>query len=212
MQPLPAYAARAMPSFESYAKQFIVSALERTPTDVAPDVYVVSLYVDEKGSDPRWPFVAVGFNTEARVAETTPASDQGAGWPVASDADEARWNFAFWLQNELGVLGDPEKDPEGAEQSQAWMHELGLSYSDEEEDEDFDAAMEQGDQFVARFTELVVAIARQLHDDGVISRIFGRPIPVLIHELDYYDEIAQQNRRANPGDIAEGFARWVDDM
>lgn len=201
-----------MPTFESYAKQFIVSALERTPADVVPDVYVVSLYLDEKGSDPRWPIVAVGFNTEARVAETTPASGQGPGWPIASSADEARWNFAFWLQNELGVLGDPKKDPEGAELSQAWMRDLGLWYSDDQEDEDYDAAMEKGEQFVARFTELVVAITRQLHDDGIISRIFGRSIPVLVHELDYYDEIAEQNRRANPDDVAEDFARWIEEM
>ncbi|HTE61009.1 MAG TPA: hypothetical protein VK631_11705 [Solirubrobacteraceae bacterium] len=200
-----------MPSFESYAKRFIVCALDLTPSDIASDVYVVSFYVDQ-GNDPRSLTVEVGFNTEARVAQTTPSLGRGPGSPVASDADEARWNFAFWLQNELGVLGDPEKDPEGAAHAETWLRDLGLWYSDEEEDEDFEAAMEKVEQISVRFTDVLVTTARQLHHDGTIARIFGRQIPVLIHELEYYDEIAEQNRRANPDDLAEDFARWIDDM
>jgi hypothetical protein len=200
-----------MPSFESYAKQYIVSALERTPADVAPDVYVVSLYADRE-VDPRSLIVHVGFNTEARVAETTPAPGQGPGWPVASDPGEARWNFAFWLQNELGVLGDPSKDPEGAAHAERWLRDLELWYSDEEEEADFEAAMKKAEPIDAKFADLLVEITRQLHDDGTIVRIFGRRIPVLIHELEYYDAIAEQNRRANPNGEADEFARWIDEM
>jgi hypothetical protein len=39
--------------------------------------------------------------------------------------------------------------------------------------------------------------------------IFGRAIPVLIHELEYCDEIAEQNVRANPDGLADDFARWI---
>jgi hypothetical protein len=39
-------------------------------------------------------------------------------------------------------------------------------------------------------------------------RIFGNPLPVLIHELEYDDEIAAQNVRANPpGVVPDGFVR-----
>ena len=34
---------------------------------------------------------------------------------------------------------------------------------------------------------------RGLHDSGDMVAIFGRPIPVLVHELEYYDAIAMQN-------------------
>jgi hypothetical protein len=199
-----------MASFESYAKRFIVAALDRTPREVAPDVYVVSLYVEE-GDDSRTPTVWIGFNTQARVADTAPAA-AGPGGGVASDADEARWNYAFWLQNALGVLGDPDKDPEGAALSERWLRDLGLWYSDEDEDADFEAAMEQAERIDERFVDLLISITTQLHDDGTVTRIFGRPIPVLIHELEYYDAIAERNRRANPNGLAEDFARWIDDM
>jgi hypothetical protein len=39
--------------------------------------------------------------------------------------------------------------------------------------------------------------------------VFGRPIPVLIHELEYYPQIARQTERANPPGLAADFARWV---
>jgi len=43
-------------------------------------------------------------------------------------------------------------------------------------------------------------------------QILGRAIPVLIHQLEYYDEIAEQNLRANPHGLADDFARWIEAM
>jgi len=33
---------------------------------------------------------------------------------------------------------------------------------------------------------------------------------VLVHELEYYDEIVEQNRSANPPVLVDEFARWVE--
>src|SRR3954447_4615218 len=103
--------------FAGYAKSRVISALEATSLDVASDVYVVSLFVYDEEDDPRYPTITVGFNTESRVAST--AGD-------ASDEDEARWNFAFWLQNELAVIGARKLDPEGAELRAQWIRDAGL--------------------------------------------------------------------------------------
>jgi hypothetical protein len=220
---------------EDYAKSFIERALERTPPDVPEDVYVVSLFVYDEEDDPRRPTVTVGFNTEAQVAgtmiaETTePLPDPDdpvwrdpdeARWSdpaflpggTASGADDARWSYAFWLGNDLGVLADTARDPEGATLREEWIRGLELWYSDEEEEADFDAAMEQGEQITSRFVELVVGLTQQLHEEGTIALVFGRPIPVLIHEMEYYREIAEQNLRANPEGLADEFARWIEAM
>jgi hypothetical protein len=116
------------------------------------------------------------------------------------------------LQNDLGVLASTERDPDGARLLEEWIRDLGLWYSDEEEDADFDAAMEQGHQITSRFVELLVELTQQLHEDGTIARVFGRAIPVLIHETEYYDQIAEQNLRANPDGLADEFARWIQGM
>src|SRR3954469_9035796 len=84
----------SMSDFAAYVTRFIASALERTPATTARDVYVVSLYVEDRTNrDPRSPQVEIGFNTQARAAETTPGPGQAPGWPIASDAAEARWNL-----------------------------------------------------------------------------------------------------------------------
>lgn len=187
--------------FDEYAKTSITTALERTPSEVAQDVYVVSLFVRDEADDPRYPTVAVGFNTEAQVASTLAR---------ASDADEARWNFAFWIQDELGLLGDEDDDPEGTRLREQWIRQADLWYSDDEEDDDPGVATTKGAQITSRFAALLVAVAQQLHAEGTIGRVFGRPIPVLIHELEYDDAVAEQNRRANPDGLADDFARWIE--
>jgi hypothetical protein len=49
----------------------------------------------------------------------------------------------------------------------------------------------------------------QLHADGLIQKIFGRPVAVLVHEVEYYDAIADQAEAANPPGVAADFVTWV---
>ena len=58
-----------------------------------------------------------------------------------------------------------------------------------------------------RFSCLCIYI-RELHESGFIQETFGREIPVLIHELEYYYEIGEQNIRANGIELVEDFARF----
>ena len=66
-------------------------------------VYAVSFFVYDEDDDPRLPTLTIGTNNEAQVQRMV---------PQASDAAEARWNFAFWMQNELRIVGG-FRDPEG---------------------------------------------------------------------------------------------------
>ncbi len=53
------------------------------------DIYAISLFVYDWDDDPFWPTVTLGYNTEKQYQESIAET---------SDEDEARWNFAFWLQ------------------------------------------------------------------------------------------------------------------
>jgi len=136
--------------FAEYAKACIEQALAKTPGDVAADVYVVSLFVYYEEDDPRLPTVTVGFNTEAQVAKST---------DDAFEADEARWNFASWLQNELGVLADTDRDPEGAALREQWVRSEGLWYEEQDGDDAYDD--EAGGEITDRFLALIGGIAEQ---------------------------------------------------
>jgi hypothetical protein len=119
----------------------IADALASTPVGEKAGIYVVSLLVYDAEDDPRRPTITVGYNTEERAAACTPGPGQKAKWPIASDAAEARWNYAFWLQNALDVICDDGRDPAGAKRVRAWAQDKGYWYSNEEEDQDIEAAL-----------------------------------------------------------------------
>jgi hypothetical protein len=187
----------------------IRSALEAIPHEDRADIYAVSLWVSDLDDDPRRPTITVGYNTECQVAGCTPGPGQRPERPAASDPAEARWNFAFWLQNSVAVIGSEDGDPRGAELREAWARQRGFWYSEEEQARDLDAALEKVQPLTGEFVEIVAGVVQGLHRSGEIVRVFGRAIPVLIHELEYYDEIARQNEAANPPGVVDEFARWV---
>ena len=164
-------------------------------------MYVVSLLVQDKDDDPRQPTLTVGHNTERRVVECTPSRGQKPKWAIASDASEARWNYAFWLQNALAVVCDSALDQEGAKLVERWARDRGCRYTDEDAKREFNATLQQGERLTQEFVELVVALVADLHRAGELARQLPRQVPVLIHELEYYDAVADQNARANPPEL-----------
>lgn len=190
-----------MTDFEKFSYNEICAALANIDADTKPDIYALSFYVSDVDDDPRHPVLQLGYNTLTQVSESTPA---------ASDVTEAKWNFAFWLQNELAHIGEPGK--QSGQLLQDLLKAKGLWYSDEEEDADFDRCMQVGDDITACFKDACVRIARALHENGVIEQHFSRPIPIVVHELEYYDKIALQTGAANPPGLAKEFEDWIASM
>ncbi|CAM5515709.1 hypothetical protein STENM223S_03189 [Streptomyces tendae] len=61
----------------------------------------------------------------------------------------------------------------------------------------------------ANFNQAFVQLARGLHDDGVITTIIGKPVPVVLHEMEYYEAIAHRTEAANPPGLTDNFTVWV---
>jgi hypothetical protein len=185
-----------------HVRRTVSAALEAIPAGDRSDIYVVSLLVYDEEDDPRLPTVTVGFNTETVVAMSSDPNEA-----FSTDEREARWNYAFWRQHLLAVVCDAGADRVGAELREQWARSERLWY---DLDEGERAAFNQrGEPLTRAFLALLEDVVRGLHEDGVIERVFGRQLPVLIHELEYYDEIADQNLRANPpGVVPEDFVRW----
>jgi hypothetical protein len=193
-----------MPELADHIYETTRDALAGIPDEERPDIYVVSLFVYDEEDDPRRPTVTVGFNTESDVAQ---AANPAEAW--STDENEARWNYAFWRQNELALICDTAADPEGAQLREEWARAQGLWYDVAADDSP--VFNEQGEPLTKAFAELLERVVQRLHADD-IGRIFGKTIPVLIHELEYYDEIAEQNLRANPpAAVPDGFVRWCRD-
>jgi hypothetical protein len=196
-----------MEEFERHIFESVKQSVTTIAADVADRIYALSFFIYDDDDDPRRPRLTFGYNTLDRWAECTPAEDSNVAWPVASDSAEAKWNYAFWLQNEMCVIG--AAGTKGAALRQEWIKSLGLAYSDDEEGEDFERCMRLGGHITERFVALCAQVSRALHDGGTITGKFGRPVPIIVHELEYYDEIADQTRRANPPGLTSEFEDWV---
>lgn len=164
---------------------------------LSKDVYAISFFICDEDDDPREPTLTLGYNTNEHWR---------ASIPQASSEGEAKWNYAFWPQTREAFVGDTDD----AALREEWAKSLGFWYSDRDEDEDFDRAMELGKAITREFVQLAIGVSQRLHAEGVIQGKFGRVLPILVHELEYYDEIARQNERANPGGSVKEFTTWVD--
>ena len=144
------------------------------------DIYAISLYVFNEEDDPCRPVAAFGYNTERQVQKSI---------TEAADEQEARWNYAFWLQNHEMCLGRDET----AEDIRKWITEL---------------EWEGEDAISLKFVNLLVAVVQGIHASGLLKEKFGREIPVLIHELEYHEKISQQNIEANGEALDRGFVSF----
>ncbi len=144
------------------------------------DIYAISLYVFNEEDDPCRPVAVFGYNTERQVQKSI---------TEAADEQEARWNYAFWLQNHEMCL----RRDETAEDIRKWITEL---------------EWEGEDAISFKFVNLLVAVVQGIHASGLLKEKFGREIPVLIHELEYHEKISQQNIEANGETLDRGFVSF----
>ena len=144
------------------------------------DIYAISLYVFNEEDDPCRPVAVFGYNTERQVQKSI---------TEAADEQEARWNYAFWLQNHEMCLGRDET----AEDIRKWITEL---------------EWEGEDAIKFKFVNLLVAVVQGIHASGLLKEKFGREIPVLIHELEYHEKISQQNIEANGEALDRDFVSF----
>ena len=174
-------------------KKMIVDSIN-TWTDT--DIYAISFFVYDDRDNPCKPTITLGYNTESEVRSQI---KQG----FASDEAEARWNYAFWLQNDFFTFGTKET----AQAVKNWVISNGFSYYDDNSERDNDP-IENGSNITNAFVSILIDIVRDIHKQGILSNKFGKELPIIIHELEYYDEIAEQNILANGEELVKDFTEW----
>ena len=165
------------------------------------DIYAVSFYVENPNGNPYTPSVSFGYNTERQYKESI---------VYASDEGEARWNFAFWLQNQTFAFGEEGETKDIIKQ---WVLGHGLSYCEDftldyEDEATVNANYELLDKICGKFVSVLVEAVKNLHGSGFIKEKFGKEIPVVIHELEYCDKIAVQNIEANTLPLVQGLVEF----
>ncbi|MBY0413989.1 MAG: hypothetical protein K2Q18_07480 [Bdellovibrionales bacterium] len=203
-----------MNHFENLIYEEIKSSLLSKIQKPVEQIYALSFFIYDMDDNPLIPTLKVGYNTEDQVK---------ANLKHSSSADEARWNYAFWLQNEITAIGpyDSRKNMALYEAYSEWLRDLKIHFTADQLDDLQDEAEENEDEeeldrledamtlVSTQFLSLCGRISLRLHEDGVIKKALGREVPILLHELEYYDRIAEQTKKANPARLANDFYNWV---
>lgn len=153
-------------------------------------IYAVTFRIDSVDQDPRFPYVAIGYTTEADAAESV---------EQASDAWEARWSYAFFPETGLEGVRIVGREPDGAHAHRREAESRGLWYEDDDEPDD------RHEQLVEWFYEVCVAAARHLHDSGRIAEVLGRPAPVILYDMFDPDAMFRLTSEANPAELVTEF-------
>lgn len=184
--------------------------LEKMPEAIRTDVYAASLFIDEQGVE-----IIFSLNTNSRIKAAMAGQ---AGMPVIpalgltglpSDEAEAKWNYAFWLQNpNVRFLS-----PEGSQDAELWemvLKKNSLPASDEEYEELDEEDLDRVDQKrLELMAELAIAVSMKLHQDMILQKTLKKVVPVLVHQLEYYDLTLKWTTAANPPGVAAEFNEYM---
>ena len=195
--------------FETYLKERVRAALESVSPQEAADVYVVSLFVYDEDDDPQYPTVTVGVNTEAQVglrpirpptlqnrtpSGPRPMNRRHAGTMRSGPSRPWRSSLTVRL-----IPGAPSSEAHGFRRRGYRSTSTGMTSPRRGR-----GPGEPLHKDVCRPDGRNRAVPSPVRRGG---DGFGRPIPLVIHELEYYDEIAEQNVRAN-GRSSLQLASW----
>jgi uncharacterized protein YwqG len=190
--------------FECYIYDTFAREIQSWDAATCEDIYAISFFIYDESDDPRQPQVHLSYNT---LSEWKKNCKRG------KDRREMKWSFAWWLQDFKAIIAtfvrDGESmapDREGITLRTDWLSSGGFDGSDDEPYGDRAPAM------TLAFVAICVRVAQRLHEDGVITGKFGRTIPILVHELEIYDQIIQQTRDANPPGATDEFEEWYNTM
>lgn len=197
-------------SYEAYLYRRLAEGLLLLERPHLHEIYVVSLYIDFDDGPHRMK-VWLYYNTRSHVRAMI---EQG------EEPEEARWNFALWEQDYITAVGLTAEECRSLADEQCqlllaeWLKEQGLYRNDRE----LEAMLESGvpdlytdwdEQVRERLLDMVVEVARQLQETGVVLAKFGRSIPLLVHEWDYNPWTLEATRCANPEGLTVEFEEWL---
>lgn len=181
-----------------------VTALTHLPQTVCHDIYALSFLID--GSTGYLPTLMVSYNTNTQY------NSQIAN--TFNQDDEAKWNIAYWLLDDAKLCSAGLDDNENTVLLNNWLAGAPFAYTEEQYDDYDDSTLgDKPEQFYRAFVETIIGVVQRLFAENKINETFGRNIPVLVHELEYYDEPLSWTKQANPQGVADEFlAYWNGQM
>ena len=151
---------------------------------------------------------AYEYNGYSNVTEFSVSYNTEKDCDGADELSEERWNYAFWRQNETPVIA-AEDGNEGMRMLFDWYRENGVTnIGYEDTTACYDAEMRYIGKGPVGYSELlteITAVANRLQESGFIKHHFGRPVPIIIHDLEYAWYTIEATKQTNSNGEADLF-------
>jgi len=223
-----------MRSFQDYVYRHMAEHMRSWPKEVAHDICLIACLINFDEDDARHGRVALSCTTPGFWASRFPEapSDPNEKWyhvletplPILTLCDAGDLQFE----------GDDPGDVEGVALRVAYYQTLGLFVSDEEnaqwhpletkwrhaqqgqealtaEEEDRLASLQQRLAALPEtFVDVCAESIRQLHTDGTIVEVCGKPVPVIFCFGNGGDDkhLMQRMREVNPPGLTDEYYYW----
>lgn len=171
------------------------------------DIYAISFFVY---ANEAYEYNGYSNVTQFSVSYNTEKDCSGAG-----ELSEERWNYAFWRQNETPII-EADNENEGIKFLFNWYEENGV---DNIGYENYDACYDNEMRYIGKgpvgyyeLLSVITDVAKKLQDSGFVKHKFGRPIPIIIHDLEYSWYIIEATKKANSNREADMFFAAIKEL
>lgn len=188
-------------------KKLLYSEATRVLTNIdetiKKDIYAISFFFDFY--DDPFTVIRIGYNTKEQLKKMT---------PVASSAREAKWNYAFWLQEDIFIFGEKGTPSFDIIQREKALEAESCKQSDKGDGDEY-SKYDNCDEYAQykvdeKISVCAVEVAAELAQSNFIAEIFGSRIPIIVHELLYDDKTIKMTKLANPHNESAEFIEFVE--
>jgi hypothetical protein len=175
------------------------------------DIYVISFLISH--DDYELPTLTVDYNTLRNWKEKKK--------DYSGSEMEVKWNYSFWLQEYNLILFD-EDDFEGVKLRDKFLKfcffrdnkntkiKTNTSFNKLVEKREVQNWLsKEYDRFRDYFIDVCISVSNKIHQDEILTKIFGRNLPIILNELSDYEKFLEWNKRANlNGEASELISTW----
>ena len=143
---------------------------------------------------PNFPQFSITYNSDVATA-----SDKSS---------EEFWNIALWDAEDHFIV-EAEEDDEGAAVLLDWFREQRIIVGKRENEE---TTYDENGTYIGKgtggfyeFLQVVAEIAKDMQQNGTIGELFGHPVPIFVHDLEYAWYSDEATTLANPNGEADAF-------
>lgn len=196
-----------MDTFERHIANCVIDIISSWTLTNIDDIYVIGIGIQFTDDDTRLGQIVLMHNTEQNCKNQL---------HLASSPDEAKWNYSFWIHDENRVCRYSKMtlNSHCNQLRLQWLHFLDLIPAGDNLNDLDDTTRYDEVRAFDSFLELCSRLVSYLHESGIILRLLGKTIPIVISILNDMSEsegkVGDRVITSNPSEVNSEIVKWIE--